>query len=221
MSAVSTLLSRVRHPFRLGLGVLVCVLIAGGMVAGADRANAAASPAPVIEQFHEVLLDVMKNAKTLTVAERYARIDDPARQTFDFARMARLAAGSAWRGASDDEKQRLVEAFARVSVATYALRFNGWSGQAFRTLGVSDGPRGTRLVQTEITSPDSDSVALTYVMSGGEKEAPWQAIDILLKGSISELAVRKGEYASTLSAGGVDGLIQALDAKTESMLSEK
>lgn len=40
-----------------------------------------------------------------------------------------------WAKGTDAERQRLTEAFERMSVATYADRFDGFSGESFQTIG--------------------------------------------------------------------------------------
>ena len=75
-----------------------------------------------------------------------------------------------------------------MSVGTYAARFNGYSGESFKTLDVSDGPRKTKLVKTHIARAENTPVKLTYVMRQFGHD--WQIIDVLLDGSISEMAVR-------------------------------
>jgi phospholipid transport system substrate-binding protein len=112
----------------------------------------------------------------------------------------------------------MTKAFGHMSVATYAMRFNGWSGQAFETLGTDPGPRGTILVKTQISAAGDEPVALTYVMNQGEG-GNWRIIDILLKGTISEMAVKKSEYANILNSKGLSGLTEALNTQADKLLT--
>ncbi|MGB0697314.1 MAG: ABC transporter substrate-binding protein [Rhodospirillaceae bacterium] len=177
---------------------------------------AATAPQAVIERFHGVLLSAMQQAESLGVTGRAKMLDGPVRETFDFPRIAQLTAGRSWRSGSADEKQRLSDAFAQLSVATYASRMKGFSGQSFETAGVDDGPRGTRMVMTQLLSPGRDTIDLTYVLAK-RKSGEWRVIDVLMQGTISELSVRKSEYGGVLSSGGLDGLSAALINKAEGL----
>jgi phospholipid transport system substrate-binding protein len=98
-----------------------------------------------------------------------------------------------------------------LSVATYAARFNGFSGESFETLGQRQGPRDMTLVDTRIVRTDGPPVPITYVMA--ERDGEWRIVDVLLDKSISELAVRRSEYNQVLRTSGTEGLTETLDEK--------
>ena len=45
----------------------------------------------------------------------------------------------------------------------------------------------------------------------------WQIADVYLDGTISELATRRSEFASILRTGGINGLIQTLNTKADTL----
>ena len=55
------------------------------------------------------------------------------------------------------------------------------------------------------------------LQSGGA----WRIVDVLLDSSISELAVRRSEYARVLRKDGIDGLIATLGEKADALAAEK
>lgn len=189
----------------------------------AQPAIVLASPASearkLVDDFHVTLLDVMKRAETLGVAGRYQTLKPEVGARFDINLMAALTTGSHWRKAIPDDRRRLSEAFHRFSAATYASRFSGFSGQTFKTIDVQDGPRKTQLVRTQILRPNDSPVALTYVTRA--VGSTWRIVDVLIADGISELAVRRSEYRSTLSSEGVKGLTQLLDSKSNTLLAGK
>ncbi len=132
--------------------------------------------------------------------------------------MTRISSGAYWRRASEVEQTELVAAFRRVSIGTYAVRFDGFSGQAFEIMGEKAGPRGTILVDTQIISPGDDPIDITYVMKNGRDK--WRIVDVLLSGGVSELAVRRSEYRSVLKNQGVNGLIQVLNTKADDLIGQ-
>ena len=175
-----------------------------------------AEPSEVVDRFHEVLLSVMKTAGSTSVTARYKELKPEMEKAFNLPFMIRITVGSSWNRASEQQKSELIEAFKRMSVGTYAYRFNGYSGQIFKTLKVRTGPKGTRLVDTRIENPNDDSVTITYVM--GKFGDKWKIIDVLLDRGISEMAVRVSEYRSILRSRGVRALARALSKKATNLL---
>lgn len=185
------------------------VLIASSAGAGQDRAR------HTVERFHAALISVMREADSLGYQGRFARLAPVVRETFNLSYMARFSSGYRWKKASTDRQNKLVAAFANMTIANYASRFDGFSGEAFETLGVRKGPRGALIVETQIVQSDGEKVTFDYVLSAFAGE--WRVVDIFLKGTYSELAVRRSEYTSVIKRSGFDGLIAAIERKTASI----
>lgn len=199
--------------FTFGLVPLLTAMVVIAPSAG----WAQSSPSDIVTAFHESLLGVMKEAKTLGVKGRFEKLASPLKQNFHFRLMTQVAAGSYWRKSGPAQIDRLVDAFARLSISTYASRFDGYSGQSFETEGEKPGPQKTILVKTRIIDPGSDPVDLTYVTRKIKGE--WRIIDVLLDVGISELAVRRSEYRRVLKIGGIEGLIETLNRKADQLLN--
>jgi phospholipid transport system substrate-binding protein len=191
-------------------------LTAFGATAGSAGMAAPEIRAPV-EKLHAALLDVMKKAETQDVRARFRVLQPILAVAFDMRLMTALSTGSHWRKASGDDQLKLIAAFQRFSAATYASRFDGWSGQSFETLAVMDGPRGTKLVQTRINRPSEAPVPLTYVVR--KNASQWQVVDILLDAGISEISVRRSEYRSILKSDGIQALSRILATRADKLLS--
>ncbi len=202
-----------RRFFTFGLVPLLTAMVLLAPSAG----WAQSSPSDIVTAFHESLLGVMKEAKTLGAKGRFEKLASPLKQNFHFRLMTQVAAGSYWRKSGPAQIDRLVDAFTRLSISTYASRFDGYSGQSFETEGEKPGPQKTILVKTRIIDPGSDPVDLTYVTRKIKGE--WRIIDVLLDTGISELAVRRSEYRRVLKTGGIDGLIDTLNRKADQLLN--
>jgi phospholipid transport system substrate-binding protein len=202
-----------------GAALLVFVLVScARLPAFADETSSTGSSRDVINQFHASLLAVMKQADKSGVKARYQILEPEIAKRFNLRLMIALATGKYWRSAGNDTREQLTNAFHRFSAANYASRFSSYSGQSFKTLGTSAGPRKTELVRTQITRPNESPVSLTYVtrMAG----TGWRIVDVLLDDGISELAVRRSEYRLVLKAEGAAGLIRLLNQKTAKLLTE-
>ena len=198
-------------------GLKIVIIIIFGLFVY-PTGSLSAEPSEVVDRFHEVLLSVMKKASSTSVTARYKELKPEIEKAFNLPFMIRITVGPRWNTASNQQKRELIEAFKSMSVGTYASRFNGYSGQLFKTLKVRNGPRGTRLVDTRIENPNDESVTITYVM--GKFGDKWKIIDVLLDRGISEMAVRVSEYRSILRSRGVGSLARALSKKAANLLKD-
>ncbi|HXQ50887.1 MAG TPA: ABC transporter substrate-binding protein [Stellaceae bacterium] len=188
-------------------------------VARAPRAGeTAASALEPIHAFYDVLLGVMKEGQQLGFAGRRDRLAPTIRRTFDFPLMTRLMVGQQWAGLSPEQQQQLVASFSAFSIATYANRFDDYSGEEFKT---ADEPTpvatGDTIVKTQLVLNTGETVELDYLMrvDGGR----WQAIDVYLSGTVSELATRRSEFSSIMRRSGPDALVEMLQRKVAELSS--
>lgn len=191
------------------------LLVAPALLALARPALAQAAPAQVVERFHLALLDIMRDARRLGARGRYERLSPVMNQAFDLTAMTRIAAGSNWANLPPDQQRALSEAFTRWSIATYASRFDGYSGETFNTLGTQTLPNGDALVRTRLNRTDGDPVVLSYLLRGN----PPRIVDVYLTGTISELASRRSEFAALIREGGVPRVMHELETRTARLLA--
>jgi len=126
--------------------------------------------------------------------------------------MTRLAVGPAWTTLTPVQQQQVVSAFGRYVSATYADRFDSYSGEQLEITGNEPSAVGV-VVETKIVKSGDDPVTISYLMrrNGGV----WQISDVYLDGTISQLATQRSEFHSILARQGVDGLIMALNRKVD------
>ena len=169
------------------------------------------TPQAQVEDFNRTLLYVMKNAQSLGYAGRRDALAPKLNALYHLPAMARIAVGQHWRTLSPQQQAKLVDAFTRLTVATYANRFNGWSGEKIEMRGTKDVRAKTILVQTAIVRPGDEDVAINYLMR--QFSTGWRVIDVYLKESYSEMATKRSEYTSIISRQGFDALIREIEAK--------
>lgn len=178
----------------------------------------ASSPIPVIEAFHAGLVEIMKEAKTIGFQGRVEKLEPLMARTFDLDFMASKTVGRHWTNLSDADKKRWAETFTRFTTANYAGRFKGFTGEEFITLGVDDAAHDTRLVRTKIVVPNEDDVELNYRLI--QRDGTWKVIDVFLDGKVSELALRRSEYASALNRDGFEQLVASVETKIADLKSK-
>jgi phospholipid transport system substrate-binding protein len=189
------------------VGVYLAALLAVALFTP-RMASAAADPQESVSAFYGVLLSNMRNGRTLGESGRYARLAPVVDRTFDIPSMTRLAVGPAWATLTPGQQQQLITAFAHYVAATYADRFDTYSGEQLQVAG--ERPYGSDLVvQTRIVKSNGETTRLDYLMRQG------RISDVYLDGTISQVAVHRSEFHSILQREGIEGLVAALSRKVD------
>jgi phospholipid transport system substrate-binding protein len=194
---------------RLTSFCLALLLGAGFLLA---EGNAALAQQNEVRGFYDTLLTTMKSGRALGQSGRYARLAPAVDRVFDIPLMTRLSIGSTWASLTPAQQQQVTEAFRHYVAATYADRFDSFSGEQLQVAG--ERPyNGDVIVETKIINSKGEPTTLNYRMS--RRQGPWQISDVYLDGTISQLAVHRSEFNSVLRREGVDGLTVALNRKVD------
>lgn len=188
-------------------------------VSAAPVSAAPETPDSQIRRLNATLIGIMKSAEEgLSYQGRFERVAPVVQKTFDMPFMAAKTIGSYWRKLDPDERRRWVKTFGDFTISNFADRFDGFSGQTLEIRGERPASRDTLIVETRLNRPGDDSVDLDYRMRA--RAGDWRVVDIYSDGSVSEVALRRSEYASFLRGGGIDDLIAAVSAKTAKRASQ-
>jgi len=101
--------------------------------------------------------------------------------------------------------------FSEFTIANYAANFDRFTGQQFQVVGEEASVNDTKLVKTKVRTPGADPVDLTYRLQKGT--GGWRIVDVYLNGTVSELALRRSDYASVLQRDGFDALATVVRGK--------
>ena len=155
----------------------------------------------------------MQRADTLGYKGRREKLTPVILDSFDLKFMIRYSTGRHWRKLTDAQKETLTGVFSDLTIATYADRFSGYSGEKFEILSEQEARKGHKLVKTILQKSDGERIKLDYLLRPTGKS--WRIVDIFVKGRISELSTKRSEYSATLKRRGYDGLIEILKKKIE------
>lgn len=200
-----------------GLSIaLAAVALSLTLAAGAPRAEAMNAGGDTVRSLYDTLLNTMRNGPALGARGRYAQIEPVVRRVFDIPYMTRLAVGPEWANLSEPQRQQVMQAFQRYITAIYAERFDNYSGEKLEVVGEQPSTGGT-MVRSTIVKSNGEPVQINYLVR--QNGGGWQIADVYLDGTISELATRRSEFAAILRSRGIDGLIQTLNTKADSLAS--
>jgi phospholipid transport system substrate-binding protein len=168
------------------------------------------SASDVVRQFQSELLSVMKKANELGYQGRYSKLEPLVKKSHDLRTIARIVTGRAWNRLSDEQRQDFVNLFARLSVATYAHNFDGYSGETFKFEGETKTSRGDILVHTALIESDGKEISFDYILR--RRDGHWLIINIIADG-VSDLALKRSEYTGIIRREGFESLTAKLKNK--------
>jgi phospholipid transport system substrate-binding protein len=189
---------------------MVVALAASAARAG-DGAIATDTPEATVASLHRGLLALSHERPGASVGDRYRALEPLIEQTHDLPYIAEFALRKQWPALSENDRQRFVAAFEKLSVMTYASRFKNVSADTFKSGGPPTVESGRAHVLTAIARNDQPDIPLEYMLE--QKDGAWRIINIIADG-VSDLALKRAEYQRILSTGSIDDLIKELEAQT-------
>jgi phospholipid transport system substrate-binding protein len=194
---------------KYALSLLIALFVA---LAAKDMraADAAADPAArQVEVFYAALIDNMKNGRELGVQGRYRQLAPVAEDTFDLAAMARLTVGPAWSTMPETDQKAITDAFGRLTLSNYAKNFAKFGGEQFVVDPMVKMRNEDKIVESKLVRPSRSAVPFNYRMHlVGDK---WKVIDVYLNGYVSQVALRRADFSSTVASSGASGLVKKID----------
>src|SRR6476660_4081102 len=193
--------------------VMLAMALGGLLPLWAQTPSAAVTK---IQTYYQELMPTIQQAGRLSVRERDKRFTPVITSVFDLPTMARLAVGPAWKSFSAEQQAAVRDAFARFIVADYASQIKDYSGESFVVdpQPTAESRGGGEIVKTKLLQPGGRTVNINYLVRGE------RVVDIYLNGTISDLAMRRDEFASVVAAGGADALIKRLRDRTDDLLGK-
>jgi len=190
------------------LVVVVAALLLAGGPAHAQEAGARAA----VDRLHEALLDVMREADALGYEGRREALEPVVGEVFAMPELTRLVLGRHWRDLDPGARERMVDLLRRLTVAEYAARFDGWSGQRFEHVSGRRLDDERQVVRSRLVDPEGEAVQLDYLLA--ESAGQWGVVNVFADG-VSQLTLRRAEYDSVIERAGFDTLVERIEGLIE------
>jgi len=196
---------------------LVMVLAAVFLVLAALSGNAAPTDpaATQVQTLIDALLKSMRAGSAESMTERYRSLEPVIEQTFALPLVTRLAVGPEWANFSPEQQQGVITAFTRFTIANYAHNFRDFDGQKFEMDDNVQTRGQDKIVRTRVIPAHDVPVSLLYRMH--EVEGTWKILDVYSNG-VSELALRRSDFAAAIASGGAPVLIAHLNKASDGLM---
>ena len=142
---------------------------------------------------------------------RSARFRNLLSEAFDLPFISRFVLGRYWKQATPEQRSDYLVLFSEYVLQTYSARLGGYTGETLTIL--SERPAGPQdvLVSTRIERPSGPPIDADWlVRTTGERD---RIIDVRVEG-VSMLFSQRAEFAAVIQRQGLQGLIEAMRART-------
>lgn len=175
----------------------------GSGVVGAAETPEAVAQAQT-ERFHATLL---QTAALTQQTQREAQLVPLIEDVFDVARIAAISLGRTWRELDTAQQAAFIDLLGTLIVATYADRFDSFSGQRFTTDRI-EAVRSGYVVYTRLLRDDAEDVSLDYFFRNG------RIFNVVADG-VSDLSLRRADYNAILKQEGYEALLKHMRSKLD------
>ncbi len=204
----------ISQPGVLGL-LLIGALAAPTPGACVETPEAAKSAVVVIEELHEKLLDVMRRADELGYQGRYRELAPVLKAGYDTPLICKVILGDGWKPLSAAQRADFIALFTRLSIATYASRFNAYHGESFVSGEIKTLGKGRKLVKSRLLkSGGGEPVSLDYLLNPTPQG--WRIISVIAQG-VNDLSLKRAEYGKVLREQGFPQLLELLNGKLQEL----
>ena len=162
-----------------------------------------------VNELHESLIKISN--KTIN-GDNLALIDDVIKNSYDLEKMGRMIIGVDWKQMDTNTQKEFINVFKRFISVNYLRRFNKINELSFEHQTVKVIEDKFKLAKVILTA-DNEKIKIDYLL--GFKNEKWKIFDVLLDGSISEIATKKSDFKKIIREEGVGGLLKHLRIKNQ------
>jgi phospholipid transport system substrate-binding protein len=191
------------------LACIAAAAVTGDLVAPA-RADSNPRPSQPIDDLLAALEAAMRSGRRTPFATRFDALAPVIERVFDLETVLKVSVGMRWSSFDEATRERLAAVFHRFTIATYVASFDRYAGEKFAVVPGARASGLDRVVRTEVAS-GARAIRLDYVMRQFGYE--WRAVDVLIDGSISRVAVQRSDFRTILASGNAEALIRSLQRK--------
>ena len=168
------------------------------------------SPRETIVELHRGLKKI--NSKSLTVFELTLK---NVKQNYNSEKMLSMIIGNQWKNVSNKKRKEIINIFEEYIAKNYVRRFSKMKDFSFIENKEQNVGKFV-MVRSNLVIGKKEKVSISYLLSNDQNK--WKIFDVLLAGSVSEIATKKSEFQSFIKGGNIDPLIDALKKKNKDLI---
>ena len=162
-----------------------------------------------LNELHDSLIKISN--KTIN-SDNLTLIDDVVKNSYDLEKMGKIIIGVDWKQMDTKSKKEFINVFKRFISVNYFRRFNKINELDFEHQTVKVIGDKFKLARVILTA-DNEKLKMDYLL--GFKNEKWKIFDVLIDGSISEVATKKSDFKKIIKEEGVRGLVKNLRIRNQ------
>lgn len=162
-----------------------------------------------VDELHENLIKISNKAIN---SDNLAIIDDVIKNSYDLEKMGKIIIGVDWKQLNIKTQKEFINVFKRFISVNYFRRFNKINELDFEHQTVKVIGDKFKLASVILTA-DNEKLKIDYLL--GFKNEKWKIFDVLIDGSISEVATKKSDFKKIIKEEGVSGLVKNLRIRNQ------
>ncbi|WP_194724309.1 MlaC/ttg2D family ABC transporter substrate-binding protein [Noviherbaspirillum malthae] len=188
-----------------------------GALGFAPAASAQEAPDALVKRISQEVLDAAKSDKDIQGGNQkkvLELVEAKILPHVDFQRMTALAAGRFWREATPEQQKQLTTEFRSLLIYTYSGAISQVRDQKLEFKPLRADASDTEVeVRSQVVQPrGGDPIQLNYRLE--KSPSGWKIYDVNVLGAWL-VETYKGNFASEISKGGIDGLIKTLSDRNK------
>ncbi|MDB5838062.1 MAG: transporter substrate-binding protein [Herminiimonas sp.] len=187
------------------------------MFAGAAAAQQE-EPITFIKRISEDVMNIAKTDKEIQGGNQRRVLDVVEAKIIpnvNFQRMTSLAAGRFWREATPEQQKQLVAEFRDLLVYTYSGAIAQVRDQEIEFKPLRGNPNDDEVeVRSQVVQQRGEPIQINYRLE--KTPAGWKIYDVNVLGAWL-VETYKGNFASEINKGGIDGLIKTLSERNKKL----
>jgi len=180
-------------------------------------AQASTPEAAPVSALNDALIAAMKAGSAgQSFQTRYDALAPVVNKSFDLPVVEQNSVGFLWSTIPAAQQSQLASVFDQFTVTSYVAEFSAYNGQQITLLPAEKNLGDKKIIRTQIVPPDgSTPTELDYVVQNSP--AGWKITDVLLNGTISQVAIHSSDFSSLVTSGDASRLIAALKTKVATL----
>lgn len=196
---------------------LLSLVLLGLALAGPALA-APPESAPVTALDSALIASMQAGSAGKDFTARYQLLAPAVGQSYNMPEVTQNSVGFLWATLPAAQQQQLIALFEQFTVSSYAAQFSAYGGEKLELQPDEKSLGAKKIVETKLIPGDGGGpTELDYVMENTPQG--WRITDVLLNGTISQVAVHASDFAALVGSGDASRLIAALQTKIAALRS--
>lgn len=161
-----------------------------------------------LDKLHTIIKEISENKID---KNKINKVGEVVSNSYDVKKMSKIILGKFWAESKVHEREKFIEKFTLYISTNYFNRFRDRKDFDYEYKDIDNIGKDYRIAHTIFKFGETEKLKINYMLIKNHNK--WLIFDVLLNGSISEIATKKSEFNETLNKGGITYLISLIDKK--------